>query len=59
LLAVGDDIDAAIDLVADNLRHRASDPLRVGVHIEGFAGDFGLHRIEQVFWPPPSCRSGV
>jgi hypothetical protein len=37
LLAVGDNINAIIDLVADNLRYCALDPSGVGVVIVDFA----------------------
>ena len=39
-LAVGDNIDAAIELVVDNLRHCASDPPCVGVIVVDFALTF-------------------
>jgi len=42
LLTVGDNIDAAIDLVADNLRHCASDPPCVGVIVVDFALTFAF-----------------
>src|SRR5262245_13528726 len=48
LLAVGHNVDAALGLLADNLRHRALDSLTEGLIIIRFAVDLGLHQIEQV-----------
>ena len=48
LLAVGRNVDAALDLPADDLGDGAPDPAGVGVVVVRLAGDLRLHQVEEV-----------
>src|SRR5512133_3182188 len=47
-LAVVDDVDAEIDLLAHDLGDRGAQPRRVRLFVDGFALLSGLHDVEQI-----------
>ena len=48
LLAVGDDIDAAVLLLLYDVHHRLADAFFIGIVVDALAGELGLHQVEKI-----------
>jgi hypothetical protein len=51
VLAVVDDVDAEIGLLADHLDHGAADPAREIIRVVGITPIFRMQRCQQLAWP--------
>ena len=57
-LAVGDDIDTAIGLLANHFGDRACDAARVGLGVEALAPLLGLEHLQQIGRPRQAADMG-